>query len=76
MPRPLGAIATAVATTTAATTIGRRTTTLFAGLSALRAALWLIGISLGGKKLLLGGAEGETCTTFGALEGFVRIAHG
>jgi len=52
------------------------TALLSSGLSAVRAALGLIGESLGGKELLLLGAEDKICTALHAGQVFVLVAHG
>jgi len=52
------------------------TALLSSGLSAVRAALGLIGESLGGKELLLLGAEDKICTALHTGQVFVLVAHG
>jgi len=49
---------------------------VFLSLSALRTTLGFISETLGGKELLLGSAESETCATLYAFEGLVHIIHG
>ena len=54
----------------------RFTALLSSGLSAVGTALRLIGESLGGKELLLLGAEGKICTALDTVQGLVLVAHG
>jgi hypothetical protein len=54
----------------------RFTALLSSGLSAVGTAFGLIGESLGGKELLLLGAEGKTCATLDTGQGLVLVAHG